>query len=270
MGDYMKEGDYLYSRVYATAHDFRCVEGEPLLFSLVQRDGNYYLKYRLRNEDTSHSLEQIFMKFKFACVGFSIASLGQFWVESQLLNEELQPIWTRIKQIHLVVDKEIESKGKNLITAQNVIVGENLMGWISLSYPRVFLYYLTGLLLLRSDLPTEYLYADILLNYYKIIELITFKRTNRKPNLKTILSECKALYIMSVDEKDIKEFYIVRSQDAAHDYNNANPINRKQAIESKMWADELIIKDFLNRAIKPTNKIVINESPLGINITPMK
>ena len=132
----------------------------------------------------------------------------------------------------------------------------------------ISIYYTTGLFLLRSSFPTEYLYADVLLNFYKIAELITYKRTNKKPKLDVILKDSKSLNLISVDETDIKNFWKIRSSDSAHDYNKVRGVSRKQAVECKMWVDELIVKDMIDRAEKPRLVDEVQESSSRAIIRP--
>ncbi|MCP8323131.1 MAG: hypothetical protein L6N96_03000 [Candidatus Methylarchaceae archaeon HK02M2] len=261
----------VYCQIHSITHDFKPIKGEDLLFELNKKNGHYFLKYRIDEESTRCSFEETFVKFKFSCVGLSVATLGHFWVKEELFSsdDEYKSIWSGDKSIKLVVDKEILSSGKKTITARDILIGEDLTTWISLNYPRVFTYYTTALFLLRSSAPIEYLYADILLNFFKIIELITYKRTNKKPELDVIIEDSKSLKIINVDENDMRQFYIVRSRDAAHDYDKAQEITRKQAVECKLWVDELIIKDLINRSEKPRLIAEVRETESGAIITPI-
>ncbi len=51
----------------------------------------------------------------------------------------------------------------------------------------------------------------------------------------------------SYDATGIREFYKVRSRDAAHDYGQAENISRTMATDCKLWAEELVIKDWKDR-----------------------
>lgn len=259
----MKEGDIILCPISTITHVPKPIEGEGLVCELVEKKGQYFLKYRISKDDLGDSHEPMFLKFKFICAGLSIATIGQFWVQDVLLNENLQPIWVRERTIQLVKDKEILPEGPSPLTAQNYTVGEDVTTWVALKYPRVFNYYHVGLFLLRSSLPVEYLYADVMLNFFKIIELVTYKRTNKKPELDVILEDSKALKIISVNEAEIRKFYIVRSRDAAHDHDQVQGISRRQAVECKMWVDELIIKDMINRGGRPANILEVRDSPNG-------
>ena len=65
--------------------------------------------------------------------------------------------------------------------------------------------------------------------------------------MKVILRECRNLKITMLDEKEIKEFYEIRGRDAAHDWGNGKPVGRKEAVECKMWAEEFIVRDMVER-----------------------
>jgi hypothetical protein len=257
----------LYCRVHSLADELHQIEGDALFFKLVQKNGEYFLKCE---NNSKRTYEEIIETFRMMCIGLSVATIGHFWIEDELYNEKMQRVWSRERKIRLVPDKEIDLKGKHILKANNLLNAQDLLGWISLNYPRVFLYYTTGLFLLRSSFTNVYLYPDILLNFFKIIELVTYKRTNKKPNLRLIKTEAKNLNITVINDEEIRDFYIVRSQDAAHDYDNVKPINRQQAVECKMWADEFIIRDFVQRKPKPKIKLEIKESQSGTIVSKAK
>ena len=265
----MKEGDIILCPIFTITHVPKPIEGKGLVCELVEKKGQYFLKYRISKKDLGDSHELMFLKFKFLCAGLSIATIGQFWVQDVLLDENLQPLWVREKKLQLVKDKEISPSGPGPLTVRNYTSGEDVTAWVALQYPRVFNYYHVGLFLLRSSLPVEYLYADVMLNFFKIIELVTYKRTNKKPELDVILEDSQALKIISVDEAEIREFYIVRSRDAAHDHDQVRGISRRQAVECKMWVDELIIRDMVNRGGRPSNILEVKDSPNGAVVRPV-
>ena len=172
------------------------------------------------------------------------------------MNDKLETIWESSKNIPLVVDKEISKSGPETLSVQAFNSGEQLMGWISFSYPRVIIYHSMGLFLLRST-SSEYVYADAILNFYKIVEIIVHSRTMNKPTLKVILRESRHLKIAVLDKKEIKEFYKIRSRDVAHDWGKVETVGRKEAVECKMWAEEFIIRDMVER------KKLVNVTRLG-------
>jgi len=106
--------------------------------------------------------------------------------------------------------------------------------------------------------------------YFKIVELVTYTRAKKKPELDVILRESKTLKITALDESEMREFYKVRGRDAAHDWDKVRGVTRRKAIECKMWAEELIIRDMLDRArsSRPAETFVVHNSPQGAIVTP--
>ncbi len=211
----MEKGDVILCPVFSIANVPKTIVGQDLVHELVTKNGQYFLRYRVSEKDLGQSYEEMLLKFRFFCTGLSVATIGHFWVQDVLLNEDLQPIWERKKVLRLEVDKEIEPTGPKPLTVKQFIHGENVVYWIATNYPRVFNYHYIGLFLLRSSLPAEYLYADVLLNFFKIVELVTYKRSKKKPELDVILAESKTLKITALDESEMRKFYIVRSRDSA-------------------------------------------------------
>ena len=78
-----------------------------------------------------------------------------------------------------------------------------------------------------------------------------------------IIAEGKNLGITALDEADMKEFYIIRCRDSAHDWDKVQGVNRIKAVECKMWADEFIILDMKDRARRPDIPIDVKDSPGG-------
>jgi len=266
----MEKGDVILCPIFSIANVPKTIVGQGLIHELVTIKGQYFLRYRVNEQDFGLSFEKMFLKFKFFCTGLSVATIGHFWVQDVLLNENLQPIWERKKALKLEVDKEIEPGGPKPLTVKEFIFGEDVVYWIATNYPRVFIYHDIGLFLLRSSLPAEYLYADVLLNFFKIVELVTYVRTKRNPKLGPILHESKTLKIMALDVKEMKEFYQLRCSDAAHDWDKVCGVSRRKAVECKMWAEELIIRDMLDRTQKRHPPIIheVYDSPQGAIIRP--
>ncbi len=225
-------------------------------FKIVRIDGNNFLEHKITKEMVGRPYGEILLMYKICCTGLSVATLGHFWVGDVLMNDKLETIWESSKNIPLVIDREIAESGPGTFRVQDLNSGEQLMGWISFSYPRVFIYHSIGLFLLRST-SSEYVYADAMLNFYKIAEIIVHSRTMNKPTLKVILSESRHLKIAVLDEQEIREFYKIRSRDAAHDWGKVEPVGRKEAVECKMWAEEFIIRDMAER------KKLVNLTRLG-------
>jgi hypothetical protein len=247
----LKAGDVVLCPVFSYTALLKPIGEDKSAFQLVEKNGRYFLKHGVNEVSSKDSYERLLLRFKFMCVGLSVATMGHFWVQDVLLDEQLEPLWERPKVLQLVVG-EVGMDGPQPLTAFTHTSAQNVVGWIARSYSRVFIYYTVGLLLLRSPLPTEYLYADVLLNFFKVVEVITHRRTHKKPGLRAILADSRALGIVSADAADIRGFYIVRGRDSAHDYDNVEVISRQKAVECKMWVDELIVKDMVARAERPT------------------
>jgi len=250
----MQKDDVILCPIFSIANVPKTIVGQDLVHELIRKKGRYFLRYRVKQEDLGLPYEAILLKFRFFCTGLSVATIGHFWVQDVLLNEDLKPIWERKKIIGLEADREIEPTGPTPLTDKDFTAGHKVTYWIAKNYPRVFNYHYIGLFLLRSSLPVEYLYADALLNFFKIVELVTYKRVKKKPDLDLILQESKALKVEALDESEMKEFYIVRSRDSAHDWDKVRRVTRRKAIECKMWAEELIIRDMVDRSKKSRTK----------------
>ena len=266
----MNEGDVILCPVYSIAHIPKEIIGQDLVFELIKKAGRYFQKYRVSKEDLGQSYEEILLKFRFCCTGLSVVTIGHFWVQDVLLDEDLQKIWEREKVLSLEIDKEIQPSGPSTLTTKQFIFGEDMTYWIARNYPRVLNYHYIGLFLLRSSLPVEYLYADVFLNFFKIVELVTYKRAGKKPELNVILHESRTLGIIAVNEAEMREFYKVRSRDTAHDFDQVREVTRRKALECKMWAEELIFRDLLDRSKKPSPPLIleVNESTEGTIVTP--
>ena len=182
-------GDTILCPIHSIAKIPKELVGDAILYELVRKDAQYYIRYRLRQGDEIFPDEAHYMKMQIFCVGLSVTTLDHFWTDDVLLDQDFNVIWERPKMIRLVTDKEVDSTGPATLTIPELLKGQEIAGWIALRYPRVFTYHRTGLFLLRNALPTQYFYADVLLNFWKILELVVHDRTNRKPTLQRIMRE---------------------------------------------------------------------------------
>lgn len=248
----MNVGDSILCPIFSITHVIApIVANRENVFEIVRIDGKNFLKTKITQEDLGRPYGEILLKFKVCCTGLSVATIGHFWVQDALMNETLDTIWESSKAISLVKDREIDERGPLNIKVKDFNSGEQLMAWISINYPRVILYHSMGLFLLRST-SIENVYPEALLNFFKIVEIVTHKRTMKKPKLKVILKESRYLKIAALDEKEIEDFYEIRSRDAAHDWDHVVPVSRKAVVECKMWAEELIVKDMIDRKTRVT------------------
>ena len=248
----VKKDEVVLCPVFSIGRTMRSMSGEVLLHELVKMNEQWFLKYRISEQDLGLGLRDMLLKFRFFCTGLSVSTFGHFWVDDVLLNEELKVIWREKKSIRLVVDREISPGGPLTLSGQEFFRGEDVEYWIAVNYPRVFNYHYIGLFLLRSNFEREYLYADVLLNFFKIVEIVTFARTREKPKLNVILRDHRKLRSKYVDmpdieESEIREFYAIRGRDAAHDWDKVRGVSRGKALECKLWSETLVMMDMKDR-----------------------
>ncbi len=246
----MKIGDNILCPIFSITHVISptIFENEEL-FNLVTINGRNYLRIKISKDDVGRLHRDILLKFKLFCTGLSVATVGHFWVDDILVNENLEVIWGGKKAVLLLKGKELLDSGPQPLRIEQFGWGKQLVGWISLEYPKVFLYHSMGLFLLRVPV-YEDIYPEALLNFFKIIELVTYKRTMKKPQLRVILAEANRLDIKALDEEEIKKYYRVRGRDVAHDWGKTEPIGREDVIDCKHCAEEFIISDRHERISK--------------------
>ena len=244
----LKEGDVVLCPVFSIGRTMKSISGEVLIHELVKVNGRWFLKYRVIGDEVRLGFRGMLMRFRFFCTALSMSTFGQFWVGDELLDEKLQVIWKEKKAIQLVIDREIPRSGPLRLEVREFHWAENVVYWIATRYPRVFMYHHIGLFLLRSNFATENLYADVLLNFFKIVEIVTFVRTGKKPKLGVILEDymkLKSKYVVmgDIEESEIREFYTIRGRDAAHDWDKVMGVSRGKALECKLWAEALVMVD---------------------------
>ena len=172
----------------------------------------------------------------------SILTIGNLWIGNRLWSDR-KMVWERPRGVPLVPEKEYTTKEVELhIPGVPFGVGVvNLQFHIAINFPRAWIYHETGCYLLRSSFPGHDFSADSLLNFYKIGEMITAKLYTVKPSLKDVQTASHELGITQITSQDIKNFYKVRSRDAAHDWLTAEHVQREDAVDCKMWAELMII-----------------------------
>jgi len=239
----MKIGDKILCPVFTITHIISpTIFEKETLFNIVTIRGKNYLRTEVTKEDVGRPYRDILLKFKMFCTGLSVATVGHFWVEDILMDESLKVIWGEKKAILLLKGKELLNSGPDPLRVEQFRWGKQLIGWIALEYPRVFLYHSMGLYLLRVPTYGD-VYPDALLNFFKIVEIVTYKRTMKKAQLKVILAEARNLDIKVLDEREIKKYYEIRGRDVAHDWGKSKPIDREDVINCKHLAEEFIISD---------------------------
>lgn len=242
----MKVGDYILSPIFSISHEITPSMFEQVeLFSVTTVNKKNYLRTKLVQEDFEEPT-RLLSKFQMFCTGLSVATIGHFWVDDILLNENLEVILGENKVISLLKGIEISDTGLESLRLEQFNWGKQLVGWIASEYSMVFLYYDMGLFLLRVPRYGN-VYPEALLNFFKIIELVTYKRTMKKPQLKVILSEAKRLGLGTLDKQEIKKYYRIRGRDVAHDWGKTEPVSREDVINCKHFAEEYIITDMKNR-----------------------
>lgn len=238
------------------------VVGEGVLCEFVKKGDHDYLRYRFREGDAERPFEALYMKIQFFVTGLAVTTLDHFWTDDVLLDEQFNVIWERPKIVPLVTGKEVDEEGPLTLAVPELLKAADITGWIAQQYPRVFTYHRIGLFLLRNALPTEYFYADVLLNFWKIVELIVRDRTHRKPELKRILGECAKLQVTAADSDAINEFCIIRGRDTAHGFADAREVSREKAVECKLLAEQLILYDYVDRtkALRKNYSVTVHET----------
>jgi hypothetical protein len=172
----------------------------------------------------------------------SIVDFSNLWLGDRLWYRG-KLVWQRPKAVPLITDKEGDpANPERVFTASQLAHGlVNLAYHIATNFPRVWAYHETGSYLLRTSFPGYEFNADILLNFFKIGELVTASMYGVKPKLAHIQRASAELDIVPFTREEIREFYKVRSRDAAHDWLNTKPVDRALAVDCKMWSELMVL-----------------------------
>jgi hypothetical protein len=237
-------------------------QGEEPLYSILSIGEATFMRVLVQANDSEEGRSQgakILRRAKAFATGLSIITVGQVWVEPVLLDPNLRMIWEEPRRLQLIQDKEIDPAGPHDLEDYEVATSTQLVGWIFAQYPQVSVFHNSGLFLLRSSLAydfADYYYAEAVVAFYRIVEAVVARRLGiTKPDLKDVLQEAKALGLLdepgqpettgwSADE--ITDIYVVRSGPSAHGAELA-VVTREMAVEAKLFADAMLIKDYLNR-----------------------
>lgn len=214
--------------------------------SVKERGGEIWHTLSYQATDFERTWEILYIKMETFITSLSIGIFSHCWLSDYLYDEDGREVWRKPGTIRMVVEKEGDPLEKEPTPAHMATTMIDLSVHISKFYPRVFLYHYIGLLLMRTPLVGFNLNGEILLNFFKVGELLTTSRTGAKPTLKNINAVTKALD-GSYSASEVREFYKVRSRDAAHDYQQAQNIERELAIDCKLWSEELIVRDWMDR-----------------------
>ena len=234
--------------IESIGYSLEAVNGPGLVCELVRCKGKWFLRYRGQSSATlGLPRDADYLRFKWYCIGLSIAVHGHFWTHPLVVDDNLGVVWSQERKIALEGDLEWPQPEHSRITAHDILVAEDVATWIAKTYPRVFSYCQLGLFLLRSDFPSEYVYADALLNFYKVVELVGASRTKKKLKERVIAEASMELGITGMTREEMKTFYQVRARDVAHDYDQARRVTRRQAVRCKLWAEEMLLADMNDR-----------------------
>lgn len=215
-----------------------------------------FLWYRVKKEDMEKGdlSDWLFIWRKMGSFleTLCIFNFANYWLDNRIWHER-KVMWTRPKAVPLLPEKEGDPEKPRLIFdgPQSGAATINLSYHISTTFPRVWAYHRVGCFLLRSAFPGEEFNAEVLLNFFKVGELITAKMYNSKPTLSRIQ---RASSDLGVDEfcsdSDVKRFYQVRSRDAAHDWLKVERVEREAALDCKLWAELMIINHWRHKGIE--------------------
>jgi hypothetical protein len=178
----------------------------------------------------------------------SIVDFSNLWLDDRLWHQG-KLAWQRPKAVPLITDKEGDPANPEKVFTGSQLAHStvNLSYHIATNFPRVWLYHETGCYLLRTSFPGYEFNGDILLNFFKIGELVTASMYAVKPKLKDIQRASAELGIAPFTGEEIREFYRVRSRDAAHDWLKAEPVARGLALDCKMWSELMVIHHWHHR-----------------------
>jgi hypothetical protein len=229
---------------------------------VLEDGGQPFLRYRTRETDPKDWLF-IYVKLRSFLTSLSIATFGHVWPDDRIYWED-EVVWTRPKVLAIVVDKEGDPGQPQHVTTSEAVRLIELEAHIATQYPEVWFYEEIGLYLLRNSDPPWQFYAEVLLNFFKIGELVTATRYKAKPGLRDVLRASKDLGVIGYSNEEIREFYKVRSRDAAHDWGESQPVSREQAVECKLWAEQMVYLDWWKHGTRvirsrPTAAVVRQE-----------
>lgn len=214
--------------------------------AVKERGGEIWhiLSYEATDFETTWKI--LYVKMETFIIGLSIGIFSHCWMSDYLYDEDGNEVWRKPDAIRMVVDKEGDPLANDPTPSHMATTMIDISFHISRFYPRVFVYHYLGLLLMRTPLVGFNLNGEILLNFFKIAELVSASRKKAKPTLKNITAVTQDLD-GRYNASEIREFYKVRSRDAAHDYQQSQNIERELAIDCKLWSELLIVMDWMDR-----------------------
>lgn len=221
--------------------------------AIKEQGGEVWPILSLRATPSERTWELLYAKMQVFITGLAIGTFTHCWLSDYIYDESGREVWRRPDTLKIITAKEgdplrPEETPENLMP---LVVDVSLH--VARFYPRVFRYHYIGLLLLRTPLSGYNLNAEILLNFFKVAEVVTSSRSGIKPTLQRITKTSNDLGI-SLSSAEIKEFWKIRSRDAAHDYGQAELVDREMAVDCKLWTEEMVIRDFQDRGTSVIRK----------------
>jgi hypothetical protein len=245
----LREGLVLRSPINSIGYKLAPFSIPALGVGVVLDDSGWpFLSYRMDEQDDK-DWTSLYTKLSAFATALSIATFGHFWLDDRVFDEQGRVVWERPRAIRLILEKEGDPEAPYEIDTGLAVGMIDLLYHISTHYPRVLLYHDVGRYLLRTPYPGHEFNADILLNFFKIGEVVTASLLQVKPRLADIQRASRDLGIKHFSDAEIKRFYSVRSRDAAHDWLQAKPIPRELAVDCKMWSELMIFKDWRHRGV---------------------
>lgn len=239
-------------------------QGETSLYSIALKNGAAFIRVHV----IAHNLEEgahdaharLLRRVKFYVTGLTMLTFGHMWVEHVLLSEDLNLIWREPRTLALVKDKEIDASGPLDLEDSDIAYSTQLAGWIAAQYPQVLTFHASGLFLMRSSLGyqyADYYYcAEAVVAFFRMVEAVTARRSgNRRPELKDVIREARTIGVAKDDgssegsgfsEAEITQIYVTRSGPSAHGAELA-VVKREEAVEAKLFAEMMVVKDYLAR-----------------------
>jgi hypothetical protein len=243
----------VWAGIHSIVHELQPFDVEDMGFGVgLNAKGQPGLWYRVEQGDlAAHDPSDwafVWIKMNSFVRTLSIVCLRNLWLDDRIWHEG-NLVWERPKGVPLIEDKEgAPGKPEVVLTAAYLAHGVvNLSYHIATNFPRVWLYHETGCYLLRTSFPGYEFNGDTLLNFFKIGELVTAAMYRVKPKLADIQQASHELGITHFSPEEIKEFYKVRSRDAAHDWLTAKRVDRSLAVDCKMWSEIMVLYHWRHR-----------------------
>lgn len=231
------------------AVDFYQTDPDALYDIVISGDHTFLRQIADDNPDPARDHHAVMLrKAKSYATGLSIATFGNVWVEPVLLNEKLELMWQEPRVLSLVVDKEVDPGGPIEMQMTEYFLSKDVTGWIAAQYPQVSVFHHAGRFLLRSSLGydyADYYHAEAVVAFYKIAEAVVARRRRLSPDLKHVQQEAAKLDCQTT-AAEIKDLYECRGMAGAHG-SKLVVVDRREAADAQLFADEIVIKDMLDR-----------------------